>query len=134
MNAEGGRIGAVVIGRNEGERLKRCLASLSSIRAVVYVDSGSTCGSPQWAAHGGVEVVQLERRFPLTAACSRDSGFRRLQDSAPNVDYMQFVDGDYEVCTEWLSVAISFLGSYPDESPLRGRRRQSHQPIPCDQP
>jgi glycosyltransferase involved in cell wall biosynthesis len=52
MSAE--KVGAVVIGRNEGERLKRCLSSLSSIRAAVYVDSGSTDGSPQWAADRGV--------------------------------------------------------------------------------
>ena len=42
-------VGAVVIGRNEGERLKRCLMSLSAAGAVVYVDSGSTDGSAQWA-------------------------------------------------------------------------------------
>ena len=35
-------IGLVVIGRNEGERLRTCLQSvLSAGRAVVYVDSGS---------------------------------------------------------------------------------------------
>ena len=42
--------GGVVIGRNEGERLKRCLGSLSKrASAVVYVDSGSVDGSAQWA-------------------------------------------------------------------------------------
>ena len=111
MSAE--KVGAVVMGRNEGERLKRGLLSLPSIRAVVYVDSGCTCGSPQWAAHGGVEVVQHERRLPFTAARSRDSGFRRLQDSVPNVDYAQFVDGDYEVCTEWVPSSYPFFIPIP---------------------
>ena len=42
-------IGVVVIGRNEGERLHRCLASLSEFSGpVVYVDSGSTDGSVAW--------------------------------------------------------------------------------------
>jgi len=37
------KIGVVVIGRNEGERLKRCLQSVRGRAAcVVYVDSGST--------------------------------------------------------------------------------------------
>src|ERR1700722_10167452 len=42
--------GGVAIGRNEGERLKRCLRSLSKRASpVVYVDSGSIDGSVQWA-------------------------------------------------------------------------------------
>ena len=36
------KVGTVVIGRNEGERLKRCLNSLSSASTVIYVDSGSS--------------------------------------------------------------------------------------------
>ena len=38
--------GAVVIGRNEGVRLRRCLLSLrAGVDYVVYVDSGSTDNS-----------------------------------------------------------------------------------------
>ena len=38
--------GVVVIGRNEGERLRRCLSSVRNATcAIVYVDSGSTDGS-----------------------------------------------------------------------------------------
>lgn len=37
---------AVAIGRNEGERLRACLAALrGSVGGIVYVDSGSTDGS-----------------------------------------------------------------------------------------
>ena len=40
------RIAAVVIGRNEGDRLIACLKSLDGhVEQVVYVDSGSTDGS-----------------------------------------------------------------------------------------
>ena len=42
--------GVVAIGRNEGERLRRCLASvLPQAALVVYIDSGSTDGSPAMA-------------------------------------------------------------------------------------
>ena len=34
------KFGAIAIGRNEGERLRRCLKSLSSATAIVYVDFG----------------------------------------------------------------------------------------------
>ena len=48
-------VGCVVIGRNEGERLVRCLDSLVSRAAlVVYVDSGSTDGSVAAAEARGV--------------------------------------------------------------------------------
>jgi glycosyltransferase involved in cell wall biosynthesis len=40
------KVGVVVIGRNEGERLQRCLESAKGqSAALVYVDSGSTDGS-----------------------------------------------------------------------------------------
>ena len=42
-------IGVVVIGRNEGQRLERCLRSLQGTDKVMYVDSGSTDGSPHLA-------------------------------------------------------------------------------------
>jgi glycosyltransferase involved in cell wall biosynthesis len=45
-------IGVVVIGRNEGQRLQRCLASLAGCAQVVYVDSGSTDGSQALAQPG----------------------------------------------------------------------------------
>lgn len=50
MNSITTSLGVVVIGRNEGERLKRCLASLlGNVDQIVYVDSGSTDGSVQLA-------------------------------------------------------------------------------------
>ena len=52
---EGETIGAIIIGRNEGDRLRSCLDSLpKAIDQVVYVDSGSTDGSIEvaWAAGG----------------------------------------------------------------------------------
>jgi GT2 family glycosyltransferase len=117
-------IGAVVIGRNEGDRLKRCLSSLSSLKCVVYVDSGSTDGSPQWAADKGVEVIRLGMNLPFTAARARNSGFRRLQEMAPQLDYVQFVDGDCEVSTQWLPAAAAFLDTHPDVGAVCGRRRE----------
>src|SRR5581483_7970923 len=120
------KLGAVVIGRNEGDRLKCCLSSLSCIKALVYVDSGSTDGSPQWASDRGVEVISLDMNLPFTAARARNSGFRRLQDIAPNLDYVQFVDGDCEVSKEWLSVGVSFLDTHHDVGALGGRLRERY--------
>ena len=55
------RIGVVVIGRNEGERLARCLRSLQVAPAcVVYVDSGSTDGTKLAGAYsvGNVKTAR----------------------------------------------------------------------------
>ncbi len=104
MTTAGPNLGFVTIGRNEGDRLKRCIASLSSNAPVVYVDSGSTDGSPEWVKAAGTEVVQLDMRSEFTAARARNEGLRRLLEVAPNITYVQFVDGDCElvVCDlEW---------------------------------
>ena len=50
-------IGVVVIGRNEGERLTTCLASIKYDAAcIVYVDSGSADGSAETAERMGFRV------------------------------------------------------------------------------
>ena len=43
-------VGVVVIGRNEGERLRRCLTSaVREAHHLLYVDSGSSDGSVELA-------------------------------------------------------------------------------------
>ena len=62
-------LGVVVIGRNEGERLRRCLESLIDRGlTIVYVDSNSVDGSPALAGSLGAEVVLLDLARPFTAA------------------------------------------------------------------
>jgi glycosyltransferase involved in cell wall biosynthesis len=103
------KFGAIAIGRNEGERLRRCLESLSTAEAVVYVDSGSTDGSVQLAVDHGANVIELDRTIPFTAARARNAGFRRIREIAPNLLYVQFVDGDSELLSNWAEQALSFL-------------------------
>jgi GT2 family glycosyltransferase len=119
-------VGAVVIGRNEGERLKRCLASLSGFDTVIYVDSGSTDGSVRWASNHGVEVLDLDSSLPFTAARARNCGFRRMQDLRPDISYVQFVDGDCELVKKWPAAAVSFLESHPDVAAVCGRLRERY--------
>lgn len=117
--------GAVVIGRNEGERLERCLASLHGLASpVVYVDSGSTDGSVAHARGLGVDVVELDLSIPFTAARARNEGFQRLLSLQPDIDFVQFVDGDCEVMTDWISKALDFMGGHPGCAVVCGRRRE----------
>lgn len=68
-------VAAVVIGRNEGVRLRQCLESLANrVAQVIYVDSGSTDGSCEMAVELGVQVVSLDLSIPFTAARARNEG------------------------------------------------------------
>lgn len=119
------RIGIVVIGRNEGERLSRCLESLRPwIASVVYVDSGSSDGSVEFAQGIGAEVVKLATDVPFTAARARNEGFRRLARMQPTLQFVQFVDGDCEVAAGWLETAAACLEQYPTIAVVCGRRRE----------
>jgi GT2 family glycosyltransferase len=118
-------VGVVAIGRNEGERLQRCLESLVPGSApVVYVDSGSDDGSPARALALGATVVALDMTRPFTAARARNEGFERLLLIAPDVEFVQFVDGDCEVVQGWLAAAVDFLVNHPQHAVVCGRRRE----------
>ncbi len=118
-------VGVVAIGRNEGERLERCLRSvLSSSKAVAYVDSGSTDGSSALARELGAEVVELDPNLPFTAARARNAGFEAIMNVWPDVKYVQFVDGDCEIVGGWLERAYKELEAQPETAVICGRRRE----------
>jgi cellulose synthase/poly-beta-1,6-N-acetylglucosamine synthase-like glycosyltransferase len=117
--------GVVAIGRNEGARLGACLRSVASLAgAVVYVDSGSTDGSTELAQRLGVACVTLDPGVPFTAALARNEGFRHLRLIAPDLAYVQFVDGDCEVAQGWPGHAARFLDAHPEVAAVCGRRRE----------
>ncbi len=118
-------LGFVTIGRNEGERLKLCLRSLIREAApVVYVDSGSTDGSLDFATSLGVDVVNLDCSIPFTMARARNTGWKRLLDLWPGTSYVHFVDGDCELVEGWTARALDFIGSRDDVAVVCGRRRE----------
>lgn len=119
------KLGVVVIGRNEGERLKRCLMSLSRSSAlVVYVDSGSVDDSVVSAEKAGAVIVELDLTKPFTAARARNEGVARLQSLLPDVVYIQFVDGDCELDPEWLAAGVRFLDSHKNVGVVSGRLKE----------
>jgi glycosyltransferase involved in cell wall biosynthesis len=120
-------IGVVVIGRNEGERLRRCLESVRGQAAcVVYVDSGSTDDSLASGRTLADAVVELDMRRPFTAARARNEGFQRLLELKEGLTYVFFVDGDCEVVDGWLETAGRFLKEHPDFAIVWGLRRERY--------
>ncbi|MFK7753075.1 MAG: glycosyltransferase family 2 protein [Sedimentitalea sp.] len=118
-------IDAVVIGRNEGDRLLACLASLApQVRRIVYVDSGSSDGSADAARAFGAVVVNLDMTRPFTAARARNAGVAQL--TVGDTDYVQFVDGDCSVVDGWIAQARAYLEATPNAAVVCGRRREEH--------
>jgi GT2 family glycosyltransferase len=119
-------VGVVVIGRNEGERLQRCLASLPQGVRVVYVDSGSTDGSPALAARANAAVVVLDPSAPFTAARGRNAGLERLRAEYPELEFAQLIDGDCLLSASWLEAALTALRAESRLAIVCGRRREQH--------
>ncbi|MGH7999144.1 MAG: glycosyltransferase family 2 protein [Brasilonema sp.] len=118
-------VGVIVIGRNEGERLHQCLLSvIGEEKTVVYVDSGSTDGSVELARSLDVHVVELDLSIGFTAARARNAGFEYLVRVKPEVEFVQFVDGDCLVIEGWLERAVCELIAQPDIVVVCGRRRE----------
>lgn len=119
--------GIVAIGRNEGERLRLCLESLSSFEVpTVYVDSDSTDSSVPTALSYGVAVLQLDPSEPMSAARARREGFRQLLHNHPDLEYVLFVDGDCQLAPQWPQHALAFLEEHRDVGAVCGRRRELH--------
>ena len=115
----------VAIGRNEGDRLRRCLQSAQGrFRLVVYVDSGSTDGSVDAARAAGAEVVGLDLSIPFTAARARNAGWRRALELQPGLPFVQFVDGDCEIDANWPALARAFMEASPRAAAVAGLRRE----------
>ena len=95
--------GMVVIGRNEGQRLARCLASVQALKCpAVYVDSASCDGSAALARSLGVPTVELDRARPMSAARARNEGFDALLQAFPALRFVQFLDGDCTLLPRWI--------------------------------
>jgi len=101
------RLSVVVIGRNEGALLERCLSSVHAMNypaekvELIYVDSASTDGSREIGARHGAGVIAIGGE-PLTAARAREMGWRL--SSAP---FLMFLDGDCALDPDFVSCSIS---------------------------
>lgn len=99
-------VSVVVIGRNEGQRLAACLASIQNTAhniEMIYVDSDSQDGSPELAASLGAKVLRVKPERPC-AAIGRNAGWRVA--SAP---YILFLDGDTLLHPEFLQHALEAM-------------------------
>lgn len=112
MDALSARCGIVVIGRNETERLERCLtAAGESDLPIVYVDSRSRDDSVAIAERLGVQVVEMAPDAEPSAALARNLGLAEITRLHPSIEYVQFIDGDCILQPGWLDAACEALES-----------------------
>ncbi len=119
------QIGIVAIGRNEGQRLKRCLQGIKKQSdLIVYVDSGSADDSMAIAKNMGISTIQLDMETPFSAGRARNEGFFSLIQRHTSVQYVQFVDGDCELVDGWLSIAAMNLEADKHLAVVAGLRKE----------
>jgi glycosyltransferase involved in cell wall biosynthesis len=115
----------VVIGRNEGQRLARCLESIArvetaAIKEVIYVDSASTDGSVELASRYGALSIEVHSERP-TAALGRNAGWQRAGS-----DLILFLDGDTILHPCFPRVACDALSEDESIAAVWGHRREIH--------
>ena len=115
----------VVIGRNEGERLTRCLQSIRQIKhpdfhyEIIYVDSGSIDHSITLAEELGAKVIALQPERP-SAALGRNAGWRAARGST-----ILFLDGDTILHPDFAASSLPDLTA-PEVAVIWGHRREIH--------
>ncbi|HZT33957.1 MAG TPA: glycosyltransferase [Bryobacteraceae bacterium] len=116
-------VSVVIIGRNEGERLERCLRSVFAMRPpggeleVIYVDSDSRDGSPERARAMGAEVLVVRPERP-TAALGRNAGWRRARGT-----FVLFLDGDTILDANFVADSLAEFEN-PRVAVVWGHRRE----------
>jgi len=118
------RLSVVVIGRNEGKRLVRCLESVMAMRLeggfeVIYVDSGSSDDSIARARAMGARVLEVASERP-TAALGRNTGL-----AAVTSPFVFFLDGDTILSPEFAAKALARLEAEPQLAVVCGHRRET---------
>ncbi|WP_260705490.1 glycosyltransferase [Edaphobacter flagellatus] len=116
-------VSVVVIGRNEGERLRRCLESVYAMDRdgfaieVLYVDSNSQDGSVGLAQSMGAKTIVLHPERP-SAALGRNAGWRAATGAI-----VLFLDGDTILHPRFVSDSLQeFLN--PAIAVVWGHRRE----------
>ena len=118
-------VSLVIIGRNEGQRLVRCLDSVKRMTLenfkieVIYVDSASTDGSPEHAAATGARVITVKPQRP-SAALGRNAGWQSAQGNL-----ILFLDGDTILHPQFVARAMKIMQD-PTVAIVWGHRRELH--------
>lgn len=123
-------VAIIAIGRNEGDRLRRGLASVAGHTGpVIYVDSGSTDDSLKIAREAGAQIVELDMSIPFSAARARNAGAKAALALSPQPAFLQFIDGDCAIAPGWLETAYNYLSENADVTLVTGWREEQKRDV-----
>ncbi|WP_395008342.1 glycosyltransferase [Undibacterium sp.] len=117
-------VSVVVIGRNEGARLNRCLTSIqeSDMAAgsleLIYVDSASTDDSLYQASTFDAQTILISDGKPC-AARGRNAGWQ-----AATAPFVLFLDGDTILHPEFIKTALDTMRTESGVAVVWGHRRE----------
>ena len=116
------QVGIVIIGRNEGVRLRDCLMSCCHNDGciIVYVDSGSTDNSVNVASEFNIDILELDSSKPFSAARARNEGLKFIQNKNKETEYIQFIDGDCVLNSSWIKSSVEYLNNNSRTSIVTG--------------
>jgi glycosyltransferase involved in cell wall biosynthesis len=120
-------VSVIVIGRNEAQRIERCLRSVfASLQSrddceVIYVDSASEDDSVAIASRFPIRILQLRESWKLSPSAGRYIGYQNARGR-----YLLFVDGDSLVFKRWVTKACEYLNENPACGGVGGIMHQAY--------
>ena len=105
----------VVITKNEEKNIERCLDSLTkqlknhSDWEIIVVDSASNDQTVKFACRYNCKIIELKANI-YSAALGRQVGYLYAKNKT-----IMFLDGDMEICNQWIEESIYKLQKMSDE-------------------
>ena len=122
MNQKNSKISAVVLTKNDEEKIKECLESLRWVDEVVLVDNESTDKTPQIAVNMGARVVTERVQINF-------SKLRNIGKEKATGEFLLYVDSDERVTAELKEEILDRVSNFnPETSSRTGIQSSSVQP------
>ncbi len=121
------KTGIVIIGRNVAASLAACLEAIPKIGfPLVYVDSDSQDGSLKIADQENIPSISLHPPS-LNAARARNAGYKALLKQHPDLQVIQFVDGDTILASSWIVDGLKYLHDKAEAAIVSGILREKNR-------
>lgn len=95
MKTKNSKISAVVIAKNEEEKIKDCLESVRWAGEVIVVDNASTDNTPDVAKQSGARVMTASEKYTLNYSKLRNLGLKNTKG-----EWVLYIDADEQVSPE----------------------------------
>ena len=113
-------VGVVILEKVDSPPPEETIRALVAKVPVVFVTYSGERAQGEAARNAGAVVVKMRGENETPPARSRNAGFRQLRKITPELDYVQFLDGDVRLSDRWLDYAVTFIERRPEIAALDG--------------